>query len=153
MRGQPFVNGRTKTGGRTRGVKNRRTIAAQERLDALDFIEALVATDDGTISPDVRLRAATVLAAYQHSRPAPTRTETFVAVNGYAAPKTVEEARQAILDLGLLLAKGKISVEAHDALVGGLKAYLGDKAADQQKKLDELEAFLPREEEPREEEQ
>ena len=142
-----FANGHAKMGGRQKGKRNKRTLDAAPRLDALDHIEKVMATDDGTISPDVRLRAATVLAAYQHSRPAPTRTETFVVVNSYAAPKTVEEARLAILELGLLLAKGGVSVEAHDALVGGLKAYLGDKAAEQQKKLDELEAFLPRGEE------
>jgi hypothetical protein len=142
-----FANGHAKMGGRQKGKRNKRMLDAAPRLDALDHIEKVMATDDGTISPDVRLRAATVLAAYQHSRPAPTRTETFVVVNSYAAPKTVEEARLAILELGLLLAKGGVSVEAHDALVGGLKAYLGDKAAEQQKKLDELEAFLPRGEE------
>ena len=138
-----FANGHAKMGGRRKGSRNKRTLDAAPRLDALDHIEKVMATDDGTISPDVRLRAATVLAMYQHPRPAPTRAGTFVRVKGYAAPKTVEAAREAILELGLLLAKGEISVEAHDALVGGLKAYLGDKAAEQQKKLDELEAFLP----------
>ena len=107
-----FANGHAKMGGRQKGKRNKRMLDAAPRLDALDHIEKVMASDDGTISPDVRLRAATVLAAYQHSRPAPTRTETFVVVNSYAAPKTVEEARLAILELGLLLAKGGVSVEA-----------------------------------------
>jgi hypothetical protein len=53
----------------------------------------------------------------------------------YAAPKTVEEARSNILDLGERLARREISVEAHDALVNGIRTYLGDKAAEQQKNL------------------
>jgi hypothetical protein len=32
-----------------------------------------------------------VLAMYQHSRPAPSHTEAFVAVDGYEEPKTVDE--------------------------------------------------------------
>jgi hypothetical protein len=146
-----FANGHAKMGGRQKGVRNKRTIAAAPPgyPDALKHLVAVItAADDPTITPELRLRAAIGLAAYQHPKPAPTRTETFVAIDGYAAPKTPEEARQAILELGLLLAKGGISVEAHDALVGGLKAYLGDKAAEQQKILDELEASLPRGEEP-----
>jgi hypothetical protein len=48
----------------------------------------------------------------------------------------------AILSLGERMARREISVEAHNALVNGLRAYLGDKAAEQQKKLDELEDAL-----------
>ena len=65
-----------------------------------------------------------------------------MAVDDYAAPKTADEARGLILELGERLAKREISVEAHDALVGGIKAYLSDKAAEQQKRLDELEDAL-----------
>jgi hypothetical protein len=42
---------------------------------------------------------------YQHSRPAPSHIEAFVAVEGYEEPKTVEEARALILTLGARLAK------------------------------------------------
>lgn len=97
---------------------------------------------DPAITPDLRLRAATTLAAYQHPKPSPSHTEAFVTVDGYEEPKTVDEARALILKLGARLAKGEISVVAHDAIVGGLRAYLGDKAAEQQAKLDELEAAL-----------
>jgi hypothetical protein len=65
----------------------------------------------------------TVLAMYQHSRPAPSHTEAFVAVDGYEEPKTVDEARALILKLGARRARGEISVIAHDALINGLKAY------------------------------
>lgn len=65
-------------------------------------------------------RRVTVLAMYQHSRPAPSHTEAFVAVDGYEEPKTVDEARALILKLGARL---EIAVIAHDALINGLKAY------------------------------
>jgi hypothetical protein len=54
-------------------------------------------------------RRVTVLAMYQHSRPAPSHTEAFVAVDGYEEPKTVDEARALILKLGARLARGEIS--------------------------------------------
>ena len=38
----------------------------------------VVASDDPTITHDLRLRAAIGLAAYQHPKPAPTRDETFI---------------------------------------------------------------------------
>ncbi|HZZ21397.1 MAG TPA: hypothetical protein VFE60_01960 [Roseiarcus sp.] len=98
----------------------------------------MTSTDDPTITPDLRLRAAIALAHFQHSKPAPTRVETFIAPVPFAAPKTVEAAREAILELLVRLASGELSIEAFDAIVGGLKAYLGDKAAEQQKILDRL---------------
>jgi len=75
---------------------------------------------------------------FRYVRPPPPR-ETFVGPIDYAAPKTIEEARLRILALGERLAKREISVEAHNALVDNLKAYLSDKATEQQKRLDELE--------------
>jgi hypothetical protein len=40
------------------------------------------------------------------------------------------------------LAKGEISVIAHDALINGLKVFLADKAAEQEKILARLETSL-----------
>jgi hypothetical protein len=51
-------------------------------------------------------------------------------------------AREAILALGGRLAKGEISVELHDGLINGLRAFLGDKAAEQKRRLAELEENL-----------
>jgi hypothetical protein len=134
-----FTNGHPKTGGRKKGGRNERTIAAAAHPDALDHLEKVMAsTDDPTITPDLKLRAAIALAQYQHSKPAPT----YVAVDSYEEPKTVEEARPLILKLGARLARGEISVVAHDALVNGLRAYLGDKAAEQEKILARLEASM-----------
>jgi hypothetical protein len=83
------------------------------------------ATEDPLVTPDLKVRAAIALAQYQN--PKPVRSGDPVA---YVPPQTVEEARGAILTLGGRLAKGEITVELHDALVGGLRAYLGDRAAD-----------------------
>jgi hypothetical protein len=76
---------------------------------------------------------------YTHLRPPSPRPATYVEPIDYQAPKTVEEARTRILELGERLARGEVSFEMHNALIDNLKAYLGDKAAEQQKKLDELE--------------
>ena len=57
-------------------------------------------------------------------------------------PRTADEARATILELGARLAKREISVEAHDALINGLRVYLGDRAAEQQRQLDRLEDAL-----------
>ena len=58
------------------------------------------------------------------------------------SPKTIEEARRAILELGERLAKGELPIELHDALVNGIKAYLGDRAVEQEKILARLEGSL-----------
>jgi hypothetical protein len=124
-----FVRGQPKpaNGGRKKGVRNKRTVAAASRAahpDALDHLAAVMAAkDDPTITPDLRLRAAIGLAAYQHPKPFPLK-ETFVGPIDYAAPKTVQEARAAILELGERMARREISVEAHDALINGIRTYL-----------------------------
>src|SRR5271166_3092209 len=129
--------------GRQKGARNKRTLAGAPKTypDALEHLASVMASTDGTITPDLKLRAAIALAQYQHSKPTPLK-ETYVAVDDYTAPKTVEEARALILALGERLAKGEIPVELHDSLVNGIRAYLGDKAAEQQKILDELADFL-----------
>ena len=140
-----FTSGHVKTGGRRRGIPNRRTIASGEKTypDALEYLATTMKAKDGTVTPDLKLRAAIALAQYQRPKPAaPARDGTFIAPIEYTAPKTPDEARVAILDLGARVAKGEIPVELHDALINELKAYLGDRAAEQQKRLDELEEAL-----------
>ena len=134
-----FSQGRAKTGGRKSGSRNKRTIAAAARPDALLHLEKVMTSTDGTITPDLKLRAAIALAQYQHSKPIPSK---LVDPIPYTAPKTVDEARALILELGERFAKGEIGAEAHDVLVGGLKAYLGDRAAEQEKIFARLEASL-----------
>lgn len=85
----------------------------------------MTAKDDPTITPDMRLRAAGMLAQYQHPKPFPLK-ETFVGPIDYAAPKTVEGARAAILNLGQRMARREISVEARQALTGlAIRADVG----------------------------
>ena len=67
---------------------------------------------------------------------------TFVGLADYVAPATPEEARAFILKLGERLARREVSVEAHDALIGGLQTFLGDKAAEQEKKLEAFEEYI-----------
>ena len=55
--------------GRKKGARNKRTLAAAARPDALAHLEKIMTSTDGTITP------------------------TYVAVDGYEEPKTVEEAR------------------------------------------------------------
>ena len=143
--GRPFTQGMSKpaNSGRKQGARNKRTIAAEAYPDALAHLTAVMtAKDDPLITPELKLRAAIGLAAYQRPKPAPSHTEAFVAVDSYEEPKTVEEARSLILKLGVRLARGEISVMAHDALINGLRAYLGDKAAEQEKILAQLETSL-----------
>jgi hypothetical protein len=131
-RGRPFTQGtpRPANSGRKQGARNKRTVPAEAYPDALAHLTAVMtAKDDPLITPELKLRAAIGLAAYQRPKPTPSHTEASVAVEGYEEPKTVEEARALILTLGARLAKGEVSVQAHDALINGLKAYLGDKAS------------------------
>ena len=135
-RGKP----RPANSGRQKGSRNKSTLAGAPKTypDALEHLAKVMTSADGTITPDLKLRAAIALAQYQHSKPTPARGGTLIDPIPYTAPKTVEEARSLILELGERLAKGGIPVELHDALVAGIRAYLGDKAVEQQKILDEL---------------
>ena len=143
-----FATGHAKSGGRKKGARNKRTVAAapQTYPDALEHLAKIVATTpetDPTITQELRLRAAIGLAQYQQCRKPWMLFGGFIGpIDGYAAPRTVDEARATILELGARLAKREISVEAHDALVNGLRAYLGDRAAEQQRELDRLEDAL-----------
>ena len=68
--------------------------------------------------------------------------QTFMEPVDYTAPTTPEEARAMILVLGERVAKGELSVEAHSVLLDNLQAYLGDKAAEQERRVSELEEIM-----------
>jgi hypothetical protein len=72
----------------------------------------------------------------------PPMHECFILPTEYRAPTNVEEARALVLELGERLTKGELSLQAHDALVGGLRAYLADKAAEHEHRLAELEDVI-----------
>jgi hypothetical protein len=133
-----FVKGKPRppNAGRRAGTPNKATERAR-RLIAEGRDRAIVdKITEGAETGD-RAFAAMYL---KHLRP-PRPRETFVTpIPDYAKPASIEAARQAILDLGERLAKGELSIEAHDALVGGLRTYLNDKAAEQQRLLEQYEA-------------
>lgn len=109
--------------GRKRGSRNKRTLAAElarNYPDGLAYLAEVMASQDAAVTSDMKLKAAICISQYQHAKPAPVASETFIGLDGYAAPTTPEEARELILTLGERLARRDVSVEAHDALVGGL---------------------------------
>jgi hypothetical protein len=131
-----------KTGGRKKGTPNRRT-------EQLRRLIVPINDDDRAIIDRVIAGArngdhVSLQIYFRYLRPAPPRSETFTSPIDYVKPETVEAARERILELGERLAKGEVGVENHDALVGGLKAFLSDKAADQQRELDRLKEDLGR---------
>lgn len=132
--------------GRKKGQRNKRTLAAKSARnypDGLAYLAKIMTApdDDPTVTADMRLRAATTISQYQHARPAPV-AETFIGLDSYAAPKCPQEARELILTLGERMARREVSVEAHDALVGGLKVYLGDQAMALEAQVAELEDLV-----------
>jgi hypothetical protein len=70
-----FAKGRAKVSGRKKDSRNKRTIAAQgpNYPDALMHLAEVMASTDGTITPELRLRAALGLARYQNSKPVPLK--------------------------------------------------------------------------------
>ena len=67
--------------------------------------------------------------------------QTFLSLD-YSAPTTPEEARASILVLGERAARGEISTQAYDVLIGNLRAYLSDRAVEQEQKLTALENHI-----------
>jgi hypothetical protein len=134
-----FAKGHARQGGRVKGTPNKAT-ERQRRL-----IEAVDANDKAIIESLIRDAKAGDASArtiyFRFLRP-PQPRGTLVEPIDYSAPKTTEEARAVILTLGERLAKGEIGVEVHDSLIAGLRAYLGDKAAEQQRELDRLKEDL-----------
>ena len=116
---------------------------ARRRPMALEHLaRTMTATmeSDPTITPDLKLRAALGLAAYQNPKPTPLR---FVGPVDHAALKTVDEARAALLELGgERLARREIPIELHDALVNGIRVWLADHTVEQERRLCKLEDAL-----------
>lgn len=139
-----FTRGWAKTGGRGPGSGNKRTIVAaapKTYPDALDYLaEVMAAKDDPLITPDLRLRAAIELAAYQHPKPAPSKAAGQPI--DLEPPKSAEEAREAIARITSMIAKTEIDGEHGGRIIAGLETFLSARAAEQQKQLDRLEDAL-----------
>ena len=134
-----FTKGKPKTGGRRRGTSNRGTERARRLISEGDDKEIVDAIVRDAKNNDVEARRLYL----RHLRPPPPR-ETFVGPIDYTKPKTVEEARAALLELGVRLAKHEISVELHDSLIAGIKAYLADRTVEQEERLMRIEDTLRR---------
>jgi hypothetical protein len=133
-----FKKGRQKTGGRAKGTPNHNTVRERRLVADKDDRKII----DGVIEASKAGDASARVVYFRYVRPSSPRTGTFLKPIDYKVPTTVDEAHAAILALGGRLAKGEISLEAHDALVGGLRAFLAAKAAEQQRELDRLKEDL-----------
>jgi hypothetical protein len=133
-----FKKGRQKTGGRAKGTPNHNTVRERRLVADKDDRKII----DGVIEASKAGDPSARVVYFRYVRPASPRTGTFLKPIDYKVPTTVDEAHAAILALGGRLAKGEISLEAHDAFVGGLRAFLASKAAEQQRQLDAIEAEL-----------
>jgi hypothetical protein len=128
-----------KTGGRVKGTPNQVTERRRRLIEAIDADDKAIV--DRVIAGAKVGEPEAIRTYFRYLRP-PPRSEMFLDPTDYMTPETSEEAREAILKLSQRLAEGEISLEMHDALVNDLRAYLGDRAAEQQRKLDELEEAL-----------
>jgi hypothetical protein len=133
-----FTKGHAKVGGRRKGALNHNTMRERRLVADKDDRKII----DGVIEASKAGDASARVVYFRYVRPASPRAGTFLKPIDYKVPTTVEEAHAAILALGGRLAKGEISLEAHDALVGGLRAFLAAKAAEQERRPSELEAEL-----------
>jgi hypothetical protein len=124
--------------GRRAGTPNRRADRARHLISEIDDQAIVAAVIEAAKAGPGEARAL----YFRFLRLPLPRSETFIGPIGYVRPRTPEEAREKVLELGEHLAKGEISIEAHDALVGGLRIYLGDRAAEQQRQLDQLREDL-----------
>ena len=129
---------RAANAGRRKGTPNRSTERARRLISEADD-----KTIVDKVVKDAKANNPAALALYfRFLRPPAPRAKTFIEPIDYMSPKTIEEARRAILELGERLAKGELPIELHDALVNGIKAYLGDRAVEQEKILARLEGSL-----------
>jgi len=125
-----FTNGKPKpaNSGRKKGSRNKRTLLAEARPDALEHLAKVMASTDGTITPDLRLRAAIALAQYQHPKPTPSKAiDKPVDLD---PPKSAQEARDAIARITSMIAKAEIDSEHGSRIVAGLEAFLSARAAE-----------------------
>jgi hypothetical protein len=125
--------------GRVKGSRNKKTIARDRYAAALaaDEAEIVAKVIEAAKAGDPEARRL----FFRYVRSPPSH-ETFVRPTEYTIPQTVEEARGRLLELGERMMRGEIGIEAYEALVSGLRAYLGDRAAEQQRELDMLKDTL-----------
>jgi hypothetical protein len=118
-----FEKGRKKTGGRKKGVRNKRTLAVLPRQhpNALDYLAEVVADD--TLNAELRVRAATGLAVYQHPKPFASRVIN-PAIADFPLVSNASEATTKIAEVTQRMARGEIDTDSGHALIDGLKIFV-----------------------------
>jgi hypothetical protein len=134
-KGQP----RAANAGRRKGTPNKASAHRRRLLEAINADDKVILD---RIIAEAKAGDPNARNLYLRHICPQRRPETFLDPADYKTPETVEEARETILKLGERLIKGDISLETHDALVAGLRAYLGDKAVGQERLLTKLENDL-----------
>jgi hypothetical protein len=125
--------------GRRKGTPNKATAHRRRLLEAINADDKAII--DRVIADARSGDHAARQIYFRYMRPL-RRPETFLDPADYKTPETPEEARAMIFRLSDRLAKGEISLEMHDALVNDLRAFLGDKAVEQERLLTKLENDL-----------
>jgi hypothetical protein len=134
-----FAPGNKASHGKAKGTRHKATSIAEKLFasDIADIAKKVVQAAKNGESWACRLVIERLIGV---AKEAPE--QTYVSPIDYTAPATPEQARSLILALGERVARGVLSIEAHDVLVGGLRIYLGDKAAEQEKKLAAIERHI-----------
>jgi hypothetical protein len=113
--------------GKPKGARHKATLLAEKMLaaDAKEVVKKVVEAAKNGEPWACKLIIERLIG--------PTRETPGLTTIGpvdYAEPRTAAEARAMILVLGGKVARGEIAVEAHDVLLGNLRAYLSDRAAE-----------------------
>jgi hypothetical protein len=79
---------------------------------------------DPLITPELKMRAATALAAYQHSRPIGARPPTFTPTPFELHPiATLKEASEEMLRIAGVVAAGALDHDTGQFLIATIKAF------------------------------
>jgi hypothetical protein len=134
-----FTPGHAKRGGRARGQRNHKTIRAEQfAAGALDHLRAVMASTDGTITPELKVRAAIALAQYAVPKPPPLRV--LATPLDLPPPTNAQEAREQIAKVTSMMAQGEIDADIGRSIVIGLQAFVGCIAAELEAEVEELRA-------------
>lgn len=133
VRGQP----RPSNAGRRKGTPNKGTERAR-RLIAEGDDKAIV---DKVVEEAKANNPAALALYFRYLRPPLSRTTSVWPID-LEPPKSAEEARDAVARVISLIAKAEIDGEHGSRIIAGLSAYLGDLAAEQERRLSKLEDAL-----------
>jgi hypothetical protein len=131
-----FAKGRAKTGGRVKGTPNKgpKKRRPKIRIEAAPRRSKTTETApnaDAAIIDEIIAQALAGSVDHQRLFLRYLRVaERYLAPIEYVAPSNEVEARQTILVLGDRVARGEISIEAHETLLSGLRLFLGMAAAE-----------------------